>query len=222
MAKVIPTKPLFIMLYGFPGSGKTYFARQLCEHLQAAHVQADRIRSELFESPRYDQQENSIIAQLTSYMTNEFLNAGISVVYDTNAMRANQRHAMRDMARRLHAQPILVWFQIDLESSFGRSMKRDRRKADDRFAMPMDRSTFDNIVGHMQNPSLTEEYIVVSGKHLFSTQLSATMKKLRELNLISLDDASSKVAKPGLVNLVPNHSNAAGRVDMSRRNIVIR
>jgi len=221
MSKVIPAKPLFIMLYGFPGAGKTYFARQLCEHLQAAHVQADRMRAELFENPRYDQQENTVIAQLTSYMANEFLSAGISVVYDTNAMRSGQRHAMREMARRLHAQPLLVWFQIDLESSFTRSVKRDRRKADDKYAMPMDRSTFENIVGHMQNPGLNEEYIVVSGKHLFSTQLSTTMKRLRELNLIGIDDATGKIVKPGMVNLVPNQA-AAGRVDMTRRNIVIR
>jgi predicted kinase len=220
MAKVIPLKPLFIMLYGFPGAGKTYFARQLCDHLQAAHVQGDRIRAELFENPRFDTQENAIIAQLTSYMTGEFLSAGISVVYDMNAMRSAQRHAMRDMARRLGAEPLVVWFQIDLESSFARSIKRDRRKADDKYAVPMDRSTFDNIVGHMQNPASTEEYIVVSGKHLFSTQLSATMKRLHELNLIGQEAAAHKVVKPGMVNLVPNP--AAGRVDITRRNIVIR
>lgn len=208
------------MLYGFPGAGKTYFARQLCEHLQAAHVQGDRIRAELFEKPRYDSQENAVVAQLMDYMTSEFLSAGLSVVYDTNAIRAAQRHQWREMARRSHAQPILVWQQIDMESAFTRSMKRDRRRMDDRFAQPMDRSTFENIAGHMQNPALTEDYIVVSGKHLFNTQLSATMKRLHELNLITGDDATNKVVKPGLVNLVPNP--AAGRVDMTRRNIVIR
>lgn len=208
------------MLYGFPGAGKTYFARQLCENLQAAHVQADRIRAELFEKPRYDSQENAIVAQLTEYMIGEFLNAGVSIVYDANAMRASQRHAFRDMARRAGAKPILVWFQIDMESSFTRSMKRDRRKTDDRYAMPMDRSTFENIVNHMQNPSTTEDYVVVSGKHLFSTQLGALMKRLHQLNLIDSSDLSTKVVKPGLVNLVPNP--AAGRVDMKRRNVLIR
>jgi len=221
MAKVIPARPLFIMLYGFPGSGKTYYARQLCEQLQAAHVQSDRIRAELFEQPRYDKQENAIIAQITSYMSSEFLSAGVSVVYDTNALRSSQRHAMREMARRHHAQPILVWFQMDMESAFIRATKRDRRKSDDRYAMPMDRPTFETIVGHMQNPALTEDFIVVSGKHLFSTQLSATMNRLREMGLVHLDEASQKMVKPGMVNLVPNMAQA-GRVDMTRRNITIR
>lgn len=220
MAKIVPVKPLLVLLYGFPGSGKTYFARQLCENLQAAHVQGDRIRSELFEEPRYDKQENAVITQLMDYMSGEFLNAGVSVVYDTNAMRAVQRHALREMARKAHAGVVLVWLQIDVESSFTRSIKRDRRKADDKYSQQLDRTTFDDITAGMQNPRNVEDYVVISGKHVFKTQLSAVVKRLRELGLINLDDTSSHVVKPGMVNLVPK--NTGGRVDLTRRNIVIR
>ena len=220
MTKVAPTKPLLIQLYGFPGSGKTYFARQLTEHLQVAHVHGDRIRGELFDHPRYDKEENEVIAQLMDYMTGEFLTAGLSVIYDTNAMRAGQRRVMRDVARKAHAQPLLIWFQIDTESSFVRTQARDRRRSDDKFAMPYDRAAFDRVAGYMQNPA-NEEYIVISGKHSFPTQLSAIMKRLRELGDVpTSNEVSSKVVKPGLVNLIPNP--AAGRVDMSRRNIMIR
>lgn len=220
MAKITPVKPLMIQLYGFPGSGKTYFARQLTEHLQAAHVQGDRIRYELFENPRYDKQENEVIAQLMDYMTEEFLSAGLSVVYDVNAMRASQRHVLRDMARRSHAQPILIWFQIDADSAYQRTTQRDRRRSDDKYAAPMDRGTFENVAGAMQNPTNTEDYIVISGKHVFKTQYTAVMKRLHELNLIGGSEVASQVAKPGMVNLIPNPS--AGRVDMTRRNIMIR
>ena len=85
--------------------------------------------------------------------------------------------------------------------------------------MPIDKATFDRIAGGMQNPQ-NEDYIVISGKHTFNTQLSAFMKRLRELGLASQNQTASKLIKPGLVNLVPNPT--AGRVDMSRRNIVIR
>lgn len=220
MAKIVPVKPLLIQLYGFPGSGKTYFARQLCEHIQAAHIQGDRIRYELFENPRYDKQENDVITQLMDYMASEFLSAGVSVVYDTNAMRQTQRHALREMARKAHAQPLLIWLQIDADSSYSRTTQRDRRRSDDKYAAPMDRSTFDNLTSRMQNPQPIEDYVVISGKHVFKTQYSAVMKKLHELNLISSDIVSSQVAKPGMVNLIPNPS--AGRVDMTRRNIMIR
>lgn len=219
MQKVIPNKPLLIMLYGFPGAGKTYFARQLCEQMQAAHVHGDRIRSELFEEPRYDREENEVITHLMDYMTGEFLNAGMSVIYDANAMRLTQRRALRDLARKSGAQPVLIWQQIDLESAFVRASKRDRRRADDKYSPALDRQTFERLAAGMQNPQ-NEDYIVISGKHVFDTQLSALMRRLRELGLVTLTEASAKLVKPGLVNLVPNP--IAGRVDLSRRNIVIR
>lgn len=208
------------MLYGFPGAGKTYFARQITEHLQVAHVHGDRIRGELFETPRYDKEENEVITQLMDYMTGEFLNAGLSVIYDVNAVRGNQRRILREMARKHHVQPVLVWLQIDADSAYARTQTRDRRRSDDKFAGPSDRGTFERLAGSMQNPQ-NEDYIVISGKHTFGTQLSALMKRLRELGLVPANnEVGAKVIKPGLVNLVP--SQVAGRVDMTRRNIMIR
>jgi predicted kinase len=219
MAKLYPTKPFLLMFYGYPGAGKTYFSRQLAEHVQAAHMQADRIRAELFEQPRYDKQENDIVMQLMDYMTEEFLSAGLSVIYDMNAMRGGQRHALREMARKAHATPLIVWFQMDPETAYTRNKTRDRRRADDKYAAQWDRGTFDNIVSHMQNPNANEPYAVISGKHLFKMQLSAVISKMRDLGILSNDDASSRMIKPGLVNLVPNN---VGRVDMTSRNISIK
>ncbi|HVI60533.1 MAG TPA: AAA family ATPase, partial [Candidatus Saccharimonadales bacterium] len=154
-----------------------------------------------------------------NYMAEEFLSAGLSVVYDINAARGRQRHQLRQLAHRCHAQPLLVWFQMDQDTAFSRNQKRDRRRADDKYASSWDRTTFETVIGEMQNPSSTETYAVVSGKHLFNTQQSAVIRKLRDIGVLSTDDASSKTIKPGLVNLIPK---APGRVDMSRRNISIR
>ena len=218
MAKVVPNKPALIMLYGYPGSGKTYFSRMFSEHVQAVHMQADRVRAELFEKPRYDKQENAIVSQLMDYMTEEFLNAGVSVVYDVNALRLSQRAAMRELAKHCHATPIIVWFQIDQDSAYTRSTQRDRRRNDDKYAAVTDKASFSNIVSHMQNPGEQEDYVDVSGKHTFNAQYTAVARRLRELGLLNMGDDTAKTVKPGLVNLIPT----PGRVDMNRRNVIIR
>lgn len=210
------------MLYGFPGAGKTYFSRMFCDSVQAVHMQADRVRAELFEKPRYDKQENQIVQQLMNYMTEEFLNAGVSVVYDANALRLGQRTALRELAKSCHAKPIIVWFQIDQETAYQRSTQRDRRRNDDKYAAVTDRKAFESIIAHMQNPTEKEDYVVVSGKHTFNAQFTAVARRMRELGLISMGQETTKAVKPGLVNLIPNPAQNNGRVDLNRRNVIIR
>lgn len=216
--KVHTTKPLLILLYGFPGAGKTYFARQLAENLAAAHVNSDRIRHELFEEPRYDKQENAIVNQLMQYMTEEFLGAGINVIYDMNAIRKSQRMALREMARKKDAKTLVVWFQLDEETAFNRVKIRDKRKADDKFSLEYSYDTFKRLIGHMQHPEL-EDYVVVSGKHVYQSQQTSFFKKLLELGYVNTQYTQNKVVMPGMVNLVPR--NNIGRVDLTRRNINI-
>lgn len=220
MSRTELIKPTLVMLYGFPGAGKTYFARQLATDLNAAHIQDDRIRSELFEEPTQDKNENEIVSRLMDYMTEEFLTAGVSVVYDANAARTAERRLLRELARKAKAHFLLVWLQIDTEGAFLRVVKRDHRKIDDKYSQPMDRTTFDQLVNKMQNPTQTEDYLVISGKHTYQTQRSATIKRLYDMGLIPATDAFARMVKPGLVNLVPNP--LGGRVDQSRRNISVR
>lgn len=221
MAKPIPTKPIMVLLYGFPGSGKSTFARQLSSELGMAHVHSDRIRHELFEKPRYDAQENNVVSQIMDYMTEEFMRAGISVVFDTNTPTLRDRRSLRDLARKFKYSPVLVWIQIDAETAFNRVVQRDRRKIDDKYASPIDRTTFEDLMGRMQNPGPDEDYVVISGKHTFSTQKHMVYKKLFNQGLLQSATANKgQVGKPGMVNLIPNPR--AGRVDQTRRNIKIR
>jgi len=216
MAKITLTKPVLIMMYGFPGSGKTYFARQLSGSLKAVHISSDRIRGELFENPSYDKEENQVVDHLTEYMVEEFLEAGVSVVYDMNVATGAQRRRLRELAKKMHAKPILLWFQVDHDTAFGRIMKRDKRRVDDKYARTFDRTGFDAYITNMQNPKREEDFLVLSGKHSFQMQRSSLVRLLYNLNLINAESTSSNVTKPGMVNLVPS------RADLARRNIRIR
>lgn len=218
--RIQPIQPVLILLYGFPGAGKTYFARQFTESVHVAHLEQDRIRHELFGQPRYSKQENAALNRIMEYMAGEFLASGISVVYDMNAMRLSQRKALRELARQNKAQTVVVWFQVDADTAFIRNQKRDRRKLDDRYAVGYDVEAFKQIASYMQQPEHVEDVTVVSGKHSFGGQMSSIIKKLADLGVIKPSAAAHKMIRPELVNLVPptvNHTPTN-----SRRNIVLR
>jgi len=221
MVKIKPTQPVLILLYGFPGAGKTYFARQFNETFEAAHLEQDRIRHQLFEQPKYTKQENFALNRIMEYMTGEFLNAGISVIYDMNALRTSQRRLLRELARKYKSSTLVVWFQVDADTAFVRNQKRDRRKHDDRYAVGYDVEAFKQLASYMQHPEPTEDFVVVSGKHAFIGQLSSTLKKLADMQVVKTSSVASKMIKPELVNLVPSHVQPKNERN-HRRNIVLR
>lgn len=221
MEKLQPSQPFLLLLYGFPGAGKTYFARQFTEGVQAAHLEQDRIRYELFEQPKFTKQENFALNRIMEFMAGEFLKAGISVVFDMNAMRMAQRHGLRELARKNKASTLLVWFQVDPDTAFMRNVKRDRRKFDDRFAVGYDVESFKQLAAYMQHPEPTEDFVVVSGKHTFTGQMSNVIKKLADMHVLKFSSAHNKMVRPELVNLVPSPPDPHAPRP-TRRNIVLR
>ncbi len=214
------TRPFVVTMYGFPGAGKTSFARQLSEELGIIHLQEDKIRHELFGA-QTSQGANKGSRKIMNYMAREYLRAGLPIIYDASVLRSADRRAVKELALECKASPVLVWLQVDPETTFARTQKRDKRKADDKYAFEYDESTYREILAYMQNPGYTEDYIVVSGKHTFSSQRSTVMKKLYDLGIVTPETASNKVIKPELMNHVPKPM-VQTRGDIIRRNISIR
>jgi predicted kinase len=213
--------PTLIYMYGLPGSGKTFVARQLCDELGLAHISGERIRYELFENPKHDKTEYQIVTHLMDYMAEQFLNTGVSVVYDISVNRLADRRVLRDLAKRFKAKEVMLWLQIDPDTAWTRTQSRDHRKIDDKYAPILNQEHFEKYMRSMQNPQ-NEHYLVLSGKHLFNSQKSAIIRRLVEMGSINQESLNQVIAKPELVNLVNKAQNQAGRVDYSRRNVIIR
>jgi predicted kinase len=215
------TKPVMVYLYGLPGSGKTYISRQLCEFFNMAHISSDRLRYELFEEPKHDKAENMIVSHLMDYISEEFLSCGLSVVYDMSVSRTADRRSIREMAARLKAKELLVWVQVDIDTAWTRTQSRDKRKADDKYSTPLTQEMFESYMKNMQNPS-SENYLVLSGKHLFNSHKNAFLRRFDEMGILNLAPNNQVLPKPGLVNLISQAQNQAARADFSRRNLTIR
>jgi predicted kinase len=212
--------PVVIYFYGIPGSGKSYLAHQLSDYIGAAHVSADRLRYELFDESRHDKTEHQIISQLMNYMTEEFIKKGVSVIYDMSVSRSIDRKSLRELSKKLHAKELLIWLQIDIDTAWARTKKRDKRKFEDKYACDLTAEQFKQYVRIMQNPN-NEDYLVISGKHQFKTQKNTILRRLHDMNALNVEALNPHMPRPELTNLVSRAQAQAGRVDLTRRNISI-
>lgn len=221
MQKSKLTKQTLILLYGLPGSGKSFFSRQAGELLNIPHISSDRIRYELFEKPTYSKEEQAIVTNLMLMMLEEYFKLGMSAIFDISINKLQERRNMRDFARKHNVTPLLVWLQADPDTCFMRAKTRDRRKADDKYSYEISAELFDTVEKSMQQPQ-NEDVLVISGKHLFESQKHSLLRRLKEMQLLHEQQPEAKaVPKPELVNLVSRAQMAAGRVDTGRRNVFI-
>lgn len=214
------SKPTVLLLYGLPGSGKSFFSRQTSEALSIPHISSDRIRYELFEKPTMSKEELSVVQNIMLMMLEEFLKLGISAIFDISINRLQDRRNLRDMIRKSGGQSVLIWLQSDPDTCFNRAKSRDKRKADDKYSHEITPEQFENVEKSMQNPQ-NEDAIVLSGKHLYDSQKQSLLRRLREMQLLDDTELTRSVAKPELVNLVSHAQMTAGRVDPNRRNVII-
>lgn len=221
MQKSKLTRPALVMLLGVPGSGKSYTAHQLASLVGMAHVSSDKIREQLFEKPTYNREEHQIVLQMMLMMTEQYLSLGVPVVFDISLNRLAERRALRDIARKYDALPMLIWLQIDQESARQRAQTKDKRRAEDKYTAPISNEVFEMMIAAFQPPQ-SEDYLVVSGKHSFDSQKASILRRMRELGLIDDETLRPHIPKPEMMNLAAQARAQAGRVDYSRRNILIR
>ena len=193
--------PILYMTLGLPGAGKTYFAKQYAAKQGVPLIDVEWLRYDLFEDPRYDTSEDKVLANLTDYMAEQFLSAGLSVVVDGLNSTRVRRHDLRKMARKYKVAPLVIWVQTDTNTAFERAHNRDRRNPYDKYAREFGDDEFERESMRTKQPQ-HEDYVVISGKHLFRNQMNAVLRRLATVVV------SEK--KPKSVSL-------GGRVDLNRR-----
>lgn len=172
------TPPLLIITMGYPGSGKTFFARQFAEQYSLARVSEDVIRYELFEKPLYNNDESEIIERVVQYMLSELYKTGQTIICDGLFLTKSERLDIMNLAKKQGYRTLTVWLQTDIQTSTLRSANRDRRNPDDKFSFNMNQSTFTDIKNRLQRPDDKEQSIVISGKHAFKSQSLSVLRRI--------------------------------------------
>lgn len=179
-------EPLLLVLVGYPGSGKSHFAREISQRYVFATVSGDRIRSEIFDQPAFGKQDEETVGRIASYQLEELVKTKSHIIYDADGMTKNSRMALAKIARDHGYRMVTIWVQTDIETAFFRSSKRSSSRVGDTYSTNISRELFDRLCRQFTPPNGNEPYVVISGKHTYTTQLQTLLKRLQLLQ----DDAS--------------------------------
>jgi len=153
-------KPTLYLMVGYPGAGKTTIARIIKEKTGAEHVWADYERKIMF-GDTYDRSESSMLYDLLNKKMASTLEAGKSVIFDTNFNYASDRLAMRQIAAKTGANTQIVWITTPKETAKSRAVDSDKEDSNRVFAMSGD--DFEYIAGHFQEPTYEEKPVNIDG-----------------------------------------------------------
>ncbi|RWZ79139.1 MAG: ATP-binding protein [Candidatus Chaera renei] len=170
-------KPLAIMMIGLPGAGKSQFAKQFSDMFSAPVCSLNRLRYELFNSPSFQPQEYEILKRVVCYQIEELSKTGKSFIIDGACNALAERRDLAGIVRKNGYDTLVVWVQTDEPTARLRSVKRGRN---DHLAehQTMNLPAFESELKRLNPPAAAENYVVISGKHTFSTQARAVLKKL--------------------------------------------
>jgi len=173
MKPMVTSKPHIIIMVGIPGSGKTFFADQFASTFNAPTVSTDKIRNNIFEKPNYGRSEESIVNKTALYLLDEILKSGRTIVFDGSTGSRSERDFIAKTSRAAGYEPLFVWLQTEIATAKSRTLKLKTDKS-----TRMSEDQFNNKVSRFTNPTHTEKFVVISGKHAHSSQLRIVLKRL--------------------------------------------
>lgn len=173
--------PVLLTMFGYPGSGKTYFSERLAKHEGFVHLNADRTRLMIFAEPKYTAEEHRVVFRFMDYLAKEFLQHGVSVIYDANFNFRKSRRSMMQLAKKMKSGYRLVWVQTDEPTALARLDKRAKLKQGKKKQMyrPMKADFFHVFKKEMEIPTSLEVPVLIDGHSTFSEQLKSFHKQLR-------------------------------------------
>lgn len=141
--------PLFVILVGLPGSGKSYFAEELASRIPLIVLSSDFTRKLLIKKPVYTQREHDRVFSVLYYLAREYLSQGYSVVFDATNLNKKYRRPLGAIAQETGAVAVNVFLNTPRNTARKRLKNRLSGYSDaDWEVYQMLESEFEPLSGH--------------------------------------------------------------------------
>ena len=160
------SKPVFYIMLGYPGAGKTTVSKIIHDLTGAVHLWADKFRKERYQNPTYSHKENLELYAYLNELAAELLATGQSVTFDTNFNFYKDREHMREIAKEHNAESLIIWVTTEKELAKERATHEKHLSPTRILGNDMPPEKFDRMAKNLQPPRQNEKYIEIIGENV--------------------------------------------------------
>lgn len=114
------------ILFGLPGSGKSFLAERLASEINAVHLNTDRIREAIGLNGRYDKASKLRVYEALCLKAADILRQGEPVVLDGTFHSLGSRQFVYDLEDRMNIQA--RWIEVICDEAVALSRVSKKRK----------------------------------------------------------------------------------------------
>ena len=107
------TTGTLIIVFGLPGTGKTYFADALARDLNATRLSSDVVRKMRTKEPDYSEESRDIIYEEMFEMALEYLKKGGTIILDATFYKGELRKRISRLASFIRSKPFYIEITAD-------------------------------------------------------------------------------------------------------------
>lgn len=120
--------PIVVIVFGLPGSGKSYFAERLAERMNAAYLSSDRIRNKILQNKTYSDVEKQLVYKEMLTRMNAGIDQNKNVLLDATFYRKDIRQLFTQEAQR---RSLAFFIEVCADASVIRSRTEKKRPESD-------------------------------------------------------------------------------------------
>ncbi len=121
--------PALVLVSGLPGTGKTYFSKELSKRLPFVTLESDALRRVLNTNPTHSKPESARLFAANHTLCERLIREGHSVIVDATNLTEKHRQYFYDIADRLGIKLIIVY--VEAPPSLVKDRLDNRRKESD-------------------------------------------------------------------------------------------
>lgn len=123
---------MIIIVFGLPGSGKSYFSNRLARHLDAYYISSDILRKRIIRNPSYSEQEKILVYEDMQEAMFDHLHTRKHLVLDGTFYKAAIRNSFINEAEKLNKDILFIEVAAD-EALIKKRLQSARNDSDANF-----------------------------------------------------------------------------------------